>query len=234
MNFLALCKATAAQCGTIAGVPALSTVAGASGRVAKLVSAVSDAWIDIQNERTDWLWMGRRFLGTLTISQLEYLPAELDVSLTRVGRWAKDTIGRKTFSIYDNAIGASDEGKITYIPYEQWVDIYDFGTHDAGRPIYWSITPLGKVAFGPSPDKAYKARGEYRLKPQVLALDADTPEMPDEFHRVIVWEAIRLLARNDEAFDAINAAGVEYGRLRNALVNQQTPEISMFGGGPLA
>lgn len=232
MNFLALCKATAAQCGTIAGVPTLSTVVGASGRVAKLVAAVSDAWIDIQNERTDWIWMRRRFLGTLTIGQLEYLAT--DLSLTRVGRWEKDTIGRKTVSVYDNAIGASDEGKITHIPYEQWVDMYDFGTHDAGRPIYWSITPESKIAFGPSPDKAYKVRGEYRLKPQVLAADADTPEMPDEFHRVIVWEAIRLLARNDEAFDAIAASGLEYDRLRNALVNQQTPEVSMFGGGPLA
>lgn len=234
MDFLALCKATAAQCGTVAGVPSLSTVTGASGRVGKLVSAVSDAWIDIQNERTDWIWMRRRLLGTLIIGTLEYLPTDLSGSLTRVGRWETDTPGRRTFSIYDNAIGAADEGKIDYIPYAEWADRYDFGVHDPARPVCWTITPQNKIAFGPTPDKAYRVRGDYRLKPQVLAADTDIPEMPDEFHRVIVWEAIRLLGRSDEAFDAITAAGIEYDRLRNALVNQQTPQISAFGGGSMA
>lgn len=234
MDFLALCKATAVECGTVAGVPSLTTVVGASGRVAKLVNAVSNAWMDIQNERTDWLWMRRRFTGALIIDQLEYTAAQINAALTRVGRWEKGTIGRRTFSIYDPAIGASDETKIDYIPYEQWADMYDFGEHDSNRVIHWTITPENKVAVGPKPDKAYVIRGDYRLKPQVLSGNTDTPEMPDEFHRVIVWEAIRLLARGDEAFDAITASGLEYDRLRNALVNQQTPEISMHGGGPLA
>lgn len=223
MNYLQLCKKVAQECGTIAGVPRITTVAGAAGRVANLTNAVRDAWIDIQNERTDWLWMRLDFEKPLTIGQMEYAPA--DWALTDVGKWLGDTPSHYAMTIYE-AGERGQESDLFQIDWPTFRRRYLFGEHDANRPTEWSITPQGKIAFGNKPDKAYIVRGEYRQKAQELTIDTDEPEMPEEYHLVIVAEAIRQLARSDEAWQVVAEKGQQYDARRNALVIDQTPSMT--------
>jgi hypothetical protein len=231
MDFLTLCKQTALESGVISGLPSFSTVNGASGRVAQLVSWVADAWVDIQNERTDWLWMQRRFTADLTPLNVVYTP--LSLGLVRVGAWDKGSLRRRAMSIYDPAIGKGDESPLPFVNYDDWMETYDFGEHDASRPTCWTISPQGEVMFGPTPDKAYKLRGGYRLSAQRLKADGDIPEMPEEYHRVIIAEAIGLMSRADEVIETLTTYKGQYGRLRSALVNAQT-SIPSLGGFALA
>lgn len=232
MNFLQLCQAVANDSGTVAGVPSFTSVAGASGRVAQVVGWVRDAYIDIQNERNDWLFMRRSFSAPLTIGKIEY--DQTDFGLSNVAEWLPDlpAEGWANLTLYESGLQAQ-EGELWQIPYQYFRQRYQRGTHDANKPTEWAISPLNTMLIGNTPDKAYIVRGEYRATPQELLVDADIPIMPTQYHRVIVAEAIRLMARSDEAFDVVGEKSQQYDRLRNALVREQTPKME-FGGGSLA
>src|SRR4051812_39519858 len=116
MNFLQLCRRVASKAGTVAGIANLTTVVGATNRLAQLTGAVSDAYVDIQNERNDWLWLNSRFTGTLTVGKNTYTPTELGVA--RVARWLPDRLGKRTLTLYDATIGRKDEGYLTQITYD--------------------------------------------------------------------------------------------------------------------
>jgi hypothetical protein len=221
VTFLELCQEAASDSGTIAGLPSFTTTVGATGRVAQLVGWVRNAWIDIQNERQDWLWMRKQFSAALTIGQRDYTPAGL--SITDFGKFFPDSPRRYTMSVYDPDTGQADEGHIRHATWDDYRALYDFGSHDAQRPSMWAFFG-GKLWVGPKPDKAYILRGEYRRSPQRLALDADTPEMPAAYHRLIVAEAIRLMARSDEAWQPLLSQTEQYLRLRSPLVREQTPD----------
>lgn len=228
MTFLELCQETAEQSGTIAGIPSFTTVAGATGRLAKLVRWVRNANRDIENERTDWRWMRQEFTKALVIGQMEYTPAGWTLS---VQRWLRDHATRRTMSLYDPAIGQSDEGPISFVPYDYWREHYNRGSHDRNRPQYWSIAPNNSIVFGPKPDKAYVVRGEYARTTQMLTNDSDQPGMPAAYQGLIVGEALRLMARSDEAFEVLGERAQQYERLRAPLVEDQTdPMDNMWGG----
>lgn len=232
MNFLQLCRRVAEISGTVAGVPNFTTVAGASGRVAQVVGWTRDAYVDIQNERPDWLWMRRDFEAPLIIGQAVYTPAEL--GLDDVAYFLPDlpAEGWRNLSLYE-AGNQEQEGEITQISYQHWRERYARGVHDNNQPTEWAITPQGGLAFGNTPDKAYIVAGEYRQTPQELTLDADVPDMPARFHGLIIAEAIRIMARADEAFQVLVVQAQQYERLRNPLVIEQTPQVT-FGGGTFA
>lgn len=232
MNFLALCKKVARDSGTVAGIPNFNTVVGATGRIEQVVYWTADAWEAIQNERNDWLWMRRTFEKSLLADTNAYTSGSW--ALPRVSRWLQDRLDHSTTTIFDPAIGKQDEGAISYISYDMWLRMYDRGVHDKNRPSHWSVSPTNEMLFGPTPDKAYTVRGEYRLKPQVLAADADVPEMPDEYHTLIVGETLKIMARSDEAFNTLASLAPQYERLRNPLVREQTPDIDMWAAGPAA
>lgn len=232
MDFLTLCKQAASDAGTVAGFQTVTTVAGLTGRAAQLVGFVRDAWIDIQNERNDWLWMRRRFGPVaLTPGTKTYSAAALGVA--RLGEWLGDRPAFRTFSIYDPDQGVASESEITQVAYDRWIERYARGSHDAQMPREWAQAPNRDIVVGPTPDKAYRLSGEYRLAAQILSADADVPEMPDQYHRIIIPRAIRLAASSDEAWQALADKSNQYAELRSALVREQTPNISMWGP-PLA
>lgn len=223
MNFIQLCQAVARESGTVANVSSFTTIAGASGRTQKVAAWVSDAWRDIQNERGDWLFMRRSFQKPLIIGQAVY--AGSTFTLTDVGRWIGDNPDLRAMSLFDPAVGQKDEFELVQIPYEVWRQRYDRGAHDNNRPTQWAISPRNELCVGDKPDKAYTLRGEYRAKPQILAVDNDIPAMPDEYHGLIVGEALRLMADSDEAYNVLTVKSQRYDRLRSPLIRDQTPQV---------
>ncbi|WP_375188406.1 hypothetical protein [Sphingobium yanoikuyae] len=227
MDFLALFKAAASDSGIVAGFNNVATLAGVSGRPAQLAGWVRDAWIDIQNERNDWTWMRRRFGPVaLTPSVNLYLAAELGV--TRLGQWLGDRPGYRTFTVYDPDRGPASETDMEQISYDRWIERWGRGAHDSQMPREWAISPARELLLGPTPDKAYLLKGEYRASAQILSADADTPEMPEEYHRVIIPRAIRLAASSDEAWQPLIDKTNQYSELRNALVRDQTPPFNFM------
>lgn len=223
-TFLELVQDVARESGTLAGGSSLNTVQSQTGRAQKIVQWTARAWRNIQLERRDWSWMQIEFESVLEEDVLRYDAADLDVD--RLGRWAVDTPDNLPWSIY--ATGEQDqESRLEHLPYHLWRARYDFGTHDPGKPICYAISPQRELCVGPAPDDNYVIRGGYTIAPQMLEDDDDVPEMPEEYHGAIVWEALKLLAIADEANMAVTAALSEYALARQTMIRDLLPECGL-------
>nr|HPL79494.1 hypothetical protein [Burkholderiaceae bacterium] len=69
---------------------------------------------------------------------------------------------------------------------------------------------------------AYKLRIEYWKEPSELAADADTPDMPDRFHMLLVWAALQEVAKFDAAPEVLARAEKNHGALKFALTMDQS------------
>lgn len=227
-TFLELVQDVARESGTLAGGVNIGSVVDVTGRADKVVSWTRKAWRNIQNERRDWLWLQAEFQDTLAVESMRYTAASFNI--TRLREWRLDRRNEDggtyyPITIYDSAIGQSDESTLRNIAYETWRTRYDRQTHVATRPTEYAISPTNELCIGAKPDKAYVIRGEYVKSPQTLTIDADTPEMPSEYHDLIVWEAMRLLAKADGSIESLQFADDEYKRLRFQLTASQLPRM---------
>ncbi|MBP2230824.1 hypothetical protein J2847_004133 [Azospirillum agricola] len=226
-TFLELCQMVARDSGTVSGAQPTS-VTGQTGRLAKIVSFVSQAWTDIQNSRSAWEWMRAEFEGVTIAGTGEYTPAAWNIA--DLAEWIVEP---GSITIYDQAVGPADEGEIEVIGWQYYRRLYGRGVQTAMRPIACAIKPNGSLLLGPVPDGVYVVRGEYRTVPQVLAANGDVPTLPARFHEAIKWRALQLLAEHDEAPTAMTTAAVNYARVLAALERDQLPQVTI-GGGPLA
>lgn len=228
MNFLSICRRVVQESGTISGDTTPSTTAGQAGRLLKVVNWTATAWQQIQNLHDDWLWMRGEFSGQLTANTARYTGASW--GLTRWGQWLNDN--GCDITLFANALGVADERKLRFIEWSEYRRLYTRGVQTPGRPINYSISPVGEFCFGPTPDQAYTCNGEYQKNAQVLALDADIPELPDaSLHTVIVWKSLLLLSQFDEGAWPTSVATV---RCQDDLRSMQKyrPKITVgFGQG---
>lgn len=224
-TFLELCGKVAEQSGAIGNAP--SAVTGQTGRQLKCVNWVKDAWLQIQLDRPDWLFMRNDFpAAALVIGTRRYTGASLGI--TTLASWVTDYADHGAVSIY--ASGDQDqESRLTQLSYEGWRQRYDFGTHDQGKPIHYAVSPSNELLVGPTPDAAYVIRGEYWRTPQTLAVNADIPIMPDRFHDAIMWRAIMLLCSHDEAWPAHQAAESRYKPILRNMERDLLPAFSTGG-----
>jgi len=95
------------------------------------------------------------------------------------------------------------------------------------------------MCFGSRPDDDYTVRGEYWKLPQTLAANGDIPECPAQYHDIIVWRALQIMAEHDEAPSAIATANYNYKELlgdleRTQLLSHFTITAASIGSEPLA
>lgn len=192
-TYLQLCQDTARDSGTVTGTKPVS-VLNQTGRELKVVNFVREAWVQIQNERNDWRWMRKEFSGALIAEAPAYTYASF--SITDFGSWVEE----KDLIINLPAIGRADDSKVAWLPFEDWKAQYDFGGQTSNRPQHWTVRPYdGALLLGPTPAVIYNIRGPYRRATQEMTADADTPDMPAQFHNGVKWKALVLLNSGDEA-----------------------------------
>lgn len=234
-TFLQLCQAVARESGTFPNVGDPATVAGATGRVARLIYWVNDAYGEIQREQFHWRWLQSEVTGNMVAGITTYDGASMGVT-ERFGEWMLFPDGEKCeVSAWDPDIGQSDEG---FLPYMEWVSFrreYRTGANAAktGKPAVCSLSPDGDLAVYPAPDKAYKLRCPYRKSAQQLTEDNHIPEMPADFHDAIKWKGLVYLGMFDEATQQKSEWQSKYGRVMGHLRNRQLPQTTM-GGAALA
>ena len=224
-TFLELAQSVARESGSF-DPTILTSVTGLTGRPAKIVNWVNRAYINIQNSRRDWGWLFAPFSDELIPGSAVYTPQSFN--LTRFASWSTDRDWWQPVTLYDPAVGVSDENAIPRISHELWKTKWDRGDQtNHQRPVEYAISPRNEIEFGPIPDKAYVIRGQYQKGPQVLAAAADVPEMPERFHDMIVWEAIRLMMLSDGDFQEAQFPTLEMVGLRHQLELDQLPEIAI-------
>lgn len=229
-TFLQLCARLTTRSGVIGTAPV--AVTGQTGRQAKCVDWIEQAYEIIQSLHPDWSFLQGTWSSSLTIGQTTYTAAQLGIA-SRFGEWAGDrrASGRdfQPVTLYLTATGVSNEGPLREISFEQWMSTYDRGTQVAGRPLYYCRAPDDTLRFGPKPDAAYTARGQYRKAPQILAANGDIPECPDRFHDAIVYRAMMLADEDDEAPAPVGMtrARLRYDDLLYAMRRDCLPRLTV-------
>lgn len=238
-TFLQLVEDLARESGGTARAP--TSVVGQTGRQEKLVGWVRGAWLQIQNLHAYWTFLRSEWVGSMTIGQASYTPAQIAFSdptnalaAPRFGEFLGDADRYTPTTIYDPALGRKDENALRQVPWERWRMSFDRGVMDDGRPGFYCLAPDGTFRADYVPDKAFVLRGEYRKTPQRLEIDADVPDMPERFHEIIVWRAIQLMASSDEAPLAMNLADDKYRELKMAMERDCLPRFRARAGRPLA
>lgn len=236
-TFLQLCQATARECGIAGGAdasPRPTTTVGQAGESNRLVNWVIDAYIELQESR-NWRWMRKNFTFETVASTQEYSYSDVtDVdtatAITRFDSWYT----RMPAKIYLTSDGVNGQRRLIWMPWNQFDSIYNFGamTGQTGVPVYMTINPQDELVLGPTPNDAYTVTGDYYRSAQVLAADADVPELPSSYHNIIMYRAMEFYGLYESAPEIISRGTSGYKRRLNQL--KRTQETPFGRGGPLA
>lgn len=223
-TFLELCQLTREKCGISGNGPA--AVTGQTGEMGRIVNWVQEAWLDVQRMRTNWWWMRADFSFATVASQQAYTPT--DASLTDLSQWHMSTL-----RAYRTSDGVNDEQFLTEWSYPVFRDTYQYGLQAPGRPVVVSIRPRDRaLLLGSTPDGIYTVVGEYQRAARPFVLSTDVPGIPEEFHMIIVYGAMRKYAFFENAPEVAADANMHYNLLRDQLMENQTDDIVL--GEPLA
>lgn len=173
-----------------------STVIGQTGQLERLVNWIRDAYTEIQNEQANWRWMRGNF-QLLTVSGTRYYAygaagmtdSDSAAAITRWARWWTENP-----FIYLQSAGVGTRHALAWVDWQDHREVFNAGSQNNGYPIEWSIDPQERISFRDIPDAVYVFQGEYQKGPQILAADADIPEMPSRHHALIVATAMKKFA----------------------------------------
>jgi hypothetical protein len=235
-TYLQLCQRLRRECSVGGTGPA--AVTGQTGQLAKLVAWAADAYEEIQNRHATWRWL-RSTWSVNTVAETDTYAATnctdtlLSETVSRFSHWwPEDENGCPNVKCYPQSSGVGAEVWLAPLPWSDFRATYKIGTQTSGQPQHYTIDPQNNLVLGPKPSAVYVVSGEYQRSPQILAADADVPEMPAQFHNLIVFWAMEKYGADSVAQEVYARAVKEGGRMRRAIERNQLPKTRM--GGPLA
>lgn len=237
-TYLELSNELVQEAGVTGAAAAITTVANQTGQALRCVNWIKRSYTEIQRRYNNWRWMRSRFTfntvaGTDTYAYGVVTDSRLAALITRFARWIPfDDGGAANVKIYLTSGGVSGERWMVNIPWDYFQSIYRRGTQNNGVPVHITIDPQNQLVVGPKPDGIYTVSGEYQMSAQILAANGDTPEMPSDFHDLIVYRAMEKYGRYYAAGEVLARGEREGGRLMRQLEADQRPAIAL--GEPLA
>ena len=220
-TFLALCQDVVEECGIPAGGP--STVLNQDGQLKEVVKWVRDSWVDIQNWHQNWRWMRRTATIDTVADQRAYAPTAFtdEVTTNNVDRfshwWAHRLVDPP--KCYLKTTGVGGEYFLSWSAWDYYKTVYLIGQNRtiSSTPATITFDESDNINLGPIPNDVYTITVDYQLSAQVLANDNDVPELPADFHRLIVYEAMRRYAGKEAAPEVLMRASTEGRRVRYSL-----------------
>ncbi len=237
MNLLALVQALHREAKQPGSAP--SAVTGQTGRKADLVRWAIEAWNDIQRDAGgQWKWMRSAWtVNTVADTPSYAYGAVTDVAasavITRFRRWELDD--ENPPFIYLVSDGVATERELPLAPWPEFRRLYLRASHTGAPPSWMSVDPADLLYLGPTPDDIYTLSGNYWKSNQVLSADSDIPEMPVDFHMLIVYRAMLKYGYNSISQEILARARTEGQPIYDALLqNQGYANFRLRLPGPLA
>lgn len=218
MSFLKMAQRLRQESGTSGANP--TSVLNQSGDVKSLVDWISTAWMDIQNERSDWFFM-RQPMQFNTIAGKQSYTAD-DAGIVSFGNFKLDS-----FRQWLTSDGPDSETYMYYMNYDDFRNSYMLGSLRTAQssPIAWSVDYSKNFLIGMVPNDVYTINGEGYAMPTELEFDDDRPTLPSQYHMMIVWRALMYYGAKENAPECYTNGQNEYLRLMNKLLKDQLPEI---------
>lgn len=225
MTFLQMVQRLRQESGTSGAMP--TTTINQVGDIKSLCDWIGTSWMDIQNGKPDWFFMRQPVQFNSVAGQQSYTATQ--ASISSFGNFKLDSF--RQFSVVQ---GYGSEQRLNFLPFDQFRDLYQFGTMRAAQqmPVTFTVDQSKNFLLGPAPDSVYTINGEGYAMPTEFTLDADRPTMPPQFHMAIVWRALMYYGQKEAAAEAYSHGQNEYLRLMSRLYADQMPTITF--GAPLA
>ena len=220
MTYLEMCVRAREEAGISGSGP--TSVTGQSGQLLRIVNWVQQAWIEVQLMRPNWNFMHKEFTFDTVAETRDYLAA--DYSITDMKLWDENS-----FIAYETAVGESTQYPLIPLKYATWRDTNRVGMNvrASAKPDYIIILPTNEVRFEPKPDKIYTVEGDYKRSTQTLIANADLPtNLPNDFHMIIVWQALKYYGFYEDAPEALEEAEINFDSLLYRLELEQMPEMA--------
>ena len=215
MNYLQLVQRLHRESGRSTAAP--TTVVNANERHARLFDWVADAWRNLQIER-EWRWMRTTLDVALTVGQQTYTGAGLGAD--RFRRWRLDDDTYNPWLYIDGS--PNTLWPLQYTQLDEFRELYVYRTWGATTPVAWTFDEANQLIVGPQPALAYKLRMEFWKSPTELAADVDAPDMPEEFHLLLMWRALQEVAKFDAAPEVLARAEKNHAGLMHRLLLDQS------------
>ena len=238
-TFLNLCKDLRRELDISGTGPA--TVVGQTGDLGNIVEWIDQAHIDIQNRRNgNWRWMRRPYTIQTVADDASYDSSEFtDVlaaaPIDRFSRW-RMVDSEDPPKLFLTSAGVGTERWTVWTQWDWFKHLYEIGTQNSGAPVFVSSDPQDQMVFGPPPNGIWTVTGDYWRSPQVLSdgvtPDDEVPEMPVQFHKLIVWEAMIHYGYQQAAPEVLARAERYSRKLYRQLENNQFPKFKV--GIPIA
>lgn len=214
-----------------------TTVVAQALELGDIVYFVNEAWQQLQMHHPDWLWMISSVsvtltpnVGTVTVSNFRtqndrfaHIRPYVAQSLQRYG------------NVRDNSATANPHMPVWFIPWQDYDGWYNRSpTPASARPTFFTEQPNRTVRLYPPPSTPTVGFNwvfsiPCRITPQTLSVDADEPEMPDEFHDILVWWAVDLFCRVRTNMGPLSIeAKREVNRQLDRLAADQLPEMTAW------
>lgn len=203
-TFLELCRDYRSEL----GIPGLGpvTVTNQIGELARVVTDIREADMDIQRQWQDWkfLW---NVHSTKTVADSAWLETQKPADL---GTWNTNTC------FLDK--GTDDYVRLDYIDYDAWSGDQAVGMVFNDKPYEFTVLPDGTIRLFPTPNSTvYSFTGEYWRKALPMVADEDISRVPEEYHRAIVVRAKIIYAEREDAPEIMAGATAEYESLMTNL-----------------
>jgi len=128
-------------------------------------------------------------------------------------------------------IGMASEIFMDYEPYDEWRDTYQFGgfRYAYSRPINFSYSPDFSICLGPVPISGYTIIGDYYKVATELSADADTPNLPSQFHQAIVYRAMMFYGMSEAAPEVFQEGETEFKRMMARISMHELNQVQIAG-----
>ncbi len=205
-----------------------------------IVEWVKQAWIEIQIQHNGrWKWLHRDFYLDTEADKQAYTYSDctdvLDAAaITRLQEW--DIHDRELPPrAYLLSSGKSSERWLTSNRYPSFQRRFVIGSQASSSPAYISQDQADRLLLGPTPNDVWRVSARYWRSPQELATASEVPEMPSQYHFMIVYKAIEKYAFGDLAQEFLARSDKEYSAMRRNLEANQLIDIhNLRMGAPMA
>lgn len=118
--------------------------------------------------------------------------------------------------------------ELSFVTWPAWVEYRYNLVHSPGRPVYWTIDPVGRVRLYPHPAREFILNFYYTKTVETLSAHGDTPTiLPSQYHDILQWMAVKKWAEYDKQYDDIQRARGEIASLRMQMERNEMPAIQM-------
>jgi len=182
-----------------------TTVASQTGELQDIVQYITDADMQVKREFQDWNFMWTSTTDTSSVGSNNLTTG----SPSDLGVWNREGI------VYN--YDTDDWHEMEYVEWDEYKDMYKFGTHSNGPPELFTIMPDKTIQIYPPAESSKNIYLEYWKKPEEMTADSDVSDIPAEFHRIIIVRAKMYYAAHEDAPEVMVDASAEYITLLDAL-----------------